>query len=627
MKKLNKAIICLLLAAVTLLSQVVTASAAEPISETLAELDEAGKLTFSVFYDVEFPMVKLTDPSGNIITVKEGNAGMQVLVEDSWALVQIDNAAKGKWKIDIAPGKNKEVSYNLMGMTENIWIQYIRPTVLDNGKMEVSFLSEMGDRETSYNYELYLTTSASDAGEALIDRGSAYTDEEKTVTVDMTQYTSYSDYVLKLYVYKNVDGVELFDEYESDPFTYDNPITIQAPDGFDVEVNVETRMIHCYWENYKNSRYSSYFITITVDGETSPIYYNEFDREADMLTHYVEEAYNEFTVNFYGRDAKLLSEPVSRNVVLGDKACLDVITKSPTGDSQAQIRMDLPKDETLTVKVGEAETVFTSKGSEDVVAVTIANGNNNLYAWGMSDNVKYFADLEIFKDGNPPILSFFEPYDGMNYTDAKVTLVGNVSGAKKLFLGETDITIDENGDFSVTVDLVPGINVVEFIAEDDAGNKTERTMFLYGDDTITVGGMISNITVTYLPLIIAGGVSIAIIVFAIILMVRRDKLKKFSFASLVILLSCAVAGAAAGLAYSIVRWISLNKAVNSMEFSALVDENVKDAYATLSAYKSASVNTWIWAGIFGGTVLILIVTIMVGKAVKKKKAKKEQQAQ
>lgn len=623
MKKLNKLIICLALAAVTLLSAVVPAAALEPISETLVELEEAGSITIGLWYDVEFPQVKLTDPSGKKITVKDGAAGMKVLIEDSWALVQIEKAAKGEWKIDIEPGKNTEVSYDLMGMAENIWIQYVRPTVLDNGRMDVTFLSEMGDMNTGYNYELYLTTSAADAGEALVDSGYATTGEEKTVTVDMTRYTSYNDYVIKLYVYKNVDGVELFDEYESDPFTYDNPINIQAPDGFDVEVNVENRMIHCYWGNYKNFRYSSYFITFTVEGESTPIYYNEFDNEADMLTHYVEEAYNEFTVNFYGRDGKLLSEPVSRKVVLGDDIPLDVITKSPTGDSQAQIKMDLPKDEVLTVKVGEEESTFTSKGKEDVVAVTLANGSNKLYASAVKDNVKYFADVEIFKDGNPPVLSFFEPYDGMNFTDAKVTLVGNVSGAKKLLLGETDVSIDENGDFSVTVDLVPGINVVEFIAEDDAGNLTERTMFLYGDETITVEGMIANITVTYLPLIIAGAVSVVAIVFAIILMVRREKLKKFSFASLIILISCAVAGTAVGLVYNVIRWISLDKKVNSIEFSALVDENVKDAYATLSAYKAAPTNTWIWAGIFGGAVLVLVVTIIVGRVIKKKKANKE----
>lgn len=624
MKKLNKLIICLALALVTLLSAVVPATAIDPISETLVDLKEAGSITFGLWYDVEFPTVKLTDPAGKTITVKDGAAGMKVMIEDNWALVQIEKAAKGEWKIDINPGKNTEVSYDLMGMSENLWIQYIKPTILENGKMEVTFLSEMGDKETGYNYELYLTTSAADAGEALIDSGYATTGEEKNVTVDMTQYTSYKDYVLKLYVYKNMDGVEVFDEYESAPFTYDNPINIQAPDGLDVEVNVENRMIHCYWGNYKNFRYSSYFITFTVEGEATPIYYSEFDLEADMLTHYVEEAYNEFTVNFYGRDGKLLSEPVSRKVNLGDKAPLDVITKSPTGDSQAQIKMDIPKDEVLTVKVGEEENTFTSKGKEDVVAVTLVNGSNTLYAAGVKDNVKYFADVEIFKDGNPPVLSFFEPYDGMNFTNASVTLVGNVSGAKKLLLGDTDVSIDENGDFSVTVDLVPGINVVEFIAEDDAGNLTERTMFLYGDETITVEGMIANITVTYLPLIIAGAVSIVIIVVAIILMVRREKLKKFSFASLIILLSCAVAGTAAGLAYNVIRWISLDKKVNSIEFSALVEENVKDAYATLTAYKAAPTNTWIWAGIFGGAVLVLVVTIIIGKMIKKKKSIKEQ---
>ncbi len=627
MRKLNKIIVCLALAMLTLLSAVMPAGAVDPISETLVNLDKAETITFGVWYDVEFPTIKLTNPAGKVITVKDGAAGVKVTVDDQWALVQIENAAAGEWKINIEPGKNTEVSYDLMGMKENLWIQYIKPKMLDNGRVEVTFLAEMGDEETYYNYELYLTTSADDAGEALVEQGSATTGEEATVAIDMTQYTSYNDYVLKLYVYKDVDGVELFDEYESDPFTYENPITIQAPNGFDVEVDVEERMIYCYWGDYKDYSYSSYFITITVPGEAAPIYYNEFDNEADMLAHYVEEAYNEFTVNFYGRDDKLLSEPVSRNVQLGDKCCLDMLTASPTGDSQARIKMNLPKDELLTVKVGEEETVFTSKGKEDTVAVTLVNGNNIVYAWGMCDNVKYFTDVEIFKDGNPPILSFFEPYDGMNYTDAEITLVGNVSGAEKLHLGDTEITLDNSGDFSVNVNLVPGINVVEFIAEDAAGNQTARTLFLYGDETITVEGMIANITVTYLPLIIGGAAGLAIIVVAIILSVRRDKLKKFSFASLVILISTAVAGAAAGLVYSIIRWISLDKKVNSMEFSNLVDSNVKEAYQVLKDHKAAPTNTWIWAGVLGGLILALVLTIVIRKVIRKKKAAKQKTEQ
>ncbi len=623
MRKFNKIIVCLALAMLTLLSAVLPIGAADTISETLIDLDEAKTITFGIWYDVEFPTVKLTNPSGKVITVKEGATGMNVTVEEQWALVQIENAAAGEWKIDIEPGKNTDVSYSLMGMKQNLWIQYIKPTTLDNGRVEVAFLAEMGDEETSYNYELYLTTSAEDAGEALVEQGSAYTGEEETVTVDMTQYTSYNDYVLRLCVYKTVDGIELFDEYESDPFTYENPITIQAPDGFDGEVDVEERMIYCYWGDYKSYRYSSYFITITVPGEASPIYYNEFDDEADMLIHYVEEAYDEFTVNLYGRDDKLLSEPVSRDVKLGDECCLGMLTMSPTADSQARIEMDLPKDELLAVNVGDEETVFTSKGKEDIVAVTLVNGNNTLYAWGMCDNVKYFIDVEIFKDGNPPILSFYEPYDGMNYTEAEVALVGNVSGAKTLHLGDTEIALDDSGDFSVNVNLVPGINVVEFIAEDAAGNQTARTLFLYGDETITVEGKIANITLTYLPLIIAGAAGLAVIIVAIILSVRRDKLKKFSFASLVILISTAVAGAAAGLAYSIIRWISLEKTVNSMEFSDLVDTNVKEAYQVLKDHEAAPTNTWIWAGVLGGLILVLVLTIVIRNVIKKKKAAKE----
>lgn len=621
-KKLSKIILCLVLSVCTLLSVAVYVSAAEPISETLVELEQAQDISIAVFFDVEFPQVKLTRPNGKTITVKEGTTEVGLIVEDGWALIQINSAAKGEWKIDIQPGKNTEISYNLMGTMENIWIQYVKTKMLDNGKMEVTFLSEIGNEETGYNYELYLTTNEAGAGEALIDSGGATTGEEKVITVDLTDYNSYSSYVLNLLVYKNKDGVELFDEYESDPFSYTNPITLQAPDGVDVKVDVEERMLHVNFANYKNYRYSGYFITLTKPGEATPFYFIDYTEDEDQLIHYIEEAYTEFNVNFYGRDGKLLSEPVTRLVKLGDKGYLDLVTESPTSQSMAQIKTNTPKDTELTVKVGEEETKFTSDGSEDVVAVTIANGPNALYAETAVDNVVYFVDTEIYKDGNPPVITFYEPYNGMNFTNQSVKLLGNVTDAVKLRFGENDVALDENGEFTLDVTLVPGENVIELVAEDKVGNTTSRTIYLYGDETITAQGKIASFTTTYLPLIIAGAVSIAAIIFAVVLAVRREKLKKFSFASVVVLLSVICAGAAGGLVYNVLRWLSLKKTANSMELSNLVDADVNKAAQIVAELEACPTNTMIWAGITAGAVIVLVLMIVIRNAVKKRREMK-----
>jgi len=616
--------LCCVLAFCLMMSSVMTASAANP--EHLVTLDAPRDLSVVIWFDQSFPTVKLTKPDGSVIHVKQGAAGINLTVEAEWALVEVPSAAAGKWMIEIDKGSNTEVSYQLMNATENIWIQYLNVKADANGKAEATFLAEIGEEKTSYQYELYLTTTADDAGQKLLKEGSATTGEEMKVSLDLSEQTSYDQYALFLRVYKSYADYELFDECVSNSFAYTNPDAPKAPKGVDVRVELGGRMLTCNWDAYKEYRFDSYFIEVTAEGATEVLFFNEFSGDACVMTQYLDAAYTVFTVKFYGRDNGVLSEPVVREVRLDGDGCINIITPELTSQGQAQIKTDLPAGTDMTVTVGETESVFTSKGQADTVAVMIENGPNELTASAVVNDVQYMFKRYIFKDGVPPMLTFFEPYDGMNYSVKKLTIVGNVDDGVSLTMGGTAVPLDEMGNFTVDVDIKPGENALEFIAQDKAGNQTSRVLYLHGEKAQDLAAAISEFVSNHFPIVVAVAVGVAALTAAIILLIRHKKLKSFSFVTLVVVWSIVLAVMITGLVLSIVNLVQLSATVETVEFSNLVDESVSDAVAMLEAYEKAPDQVWLWTGLTAVAAVGLTVTIVV-RCVMNKKKKAQAQVQ
>lgn len=600
--------------------ETVYAEPQETIHERMVTLTEPQDITISIWFDTMLPDIVFIAPDGLELPLSEsaldGSDGIYATVAEKWALVRIADASAGEWYIRIEPLANTEVEYQVMGMSENISIQYINAVPDASGRVAVSFLVELGEEHTRYNYELCLSADYEQAGEVTLREGYATTGVEENLTVSLSNHASYDHYVLVLYVYKSVDGTELFDSLESASFSYINPNTLAAPDGIDVFVELGTRMVTVDWSAYSSRKYDSYFVTITADGINEPIYYSEFGLSENIFTQYIEKAYDSLTLSFRGRKNGNLSEPIVRHIDLSGNFAIEVITQSPTADAQAQIRMNLPDDTVMTVAVGDNEYVFRSDGSENVVAVDLVNGPNELYAYAETDEIRYCCSVDIYKDGIPPLISFFEPYDGQTFKDTSVTIVGSVSGAVRLRLGDEEILLDDDGSFSVDVSLLEGENQFTFVAEDNVGNRSSYMLNLYGKEEET--SLLSQAARGgYLTLIIVGSVSFVIIIVLIILAVRKKQLRAFSFVPLIVLFSATTAGALAMFIRSILLNRMLTSTVESMSFSELVSESLKDAYALLLKLDSMPKHIRMWMWLTAASVSCLVLTILVGVIVKK----------
>ncbi len=593
-------------------------------TQFLTNLPEAKDLTIAFWFDVEFPAVTLIhNPTGQEYPLTADNPDIQINVEAEYALVQIPSAPAGEWSIRYSVGKNTEFEYDLMGMTENIWIQYVNAAQGSGNRMEISFLATRGEEVQRYDYKLYLTYDKDGASTLLLREGYAYTGEEEDLSINFSAYNSYDSYQLLLEVELYEDGVTLFDSLESDPFAFENQNTLTAPGGVDLTVSLTDRMLTADWDNYTSYRYNGYRVVI-ADAKDDVLYSGDFDSTATQMTQYITEKTDRVTVTFYGMDDGRLSEPVTRTVQM--TGGLTLLTKTPTASSQAQFKMNLPKDTVLSVLVGANEHTFTSEGKENTVAVTLANGVNELSASYLLDGVTYTLSEMIFKDGIPPQIDFFEPYQDKVFPDGKAVLVGSVGDAVKLLLNGKEVKL-EAGLFEIKLDLEKGANNFLFEATDAAGNASSFQLTLFGSKDALVGGAASNADVSFwIPLIVGIALGVGLIIFAIVLAVRKNHLKTFSTTPIVVLFTGTTLAALAMLIFQTVRKNTMIDTLNSYGFMKIVRQSLADAYAYLIDAEGASevVSTWLWIflGSLGALILSVAVHILVKVIVAKKRQKK-----
>jgi len=64
--------------------------------------------------------------------------------------------------------------------------------------------------------------------------------------------------------------------------------------------------------------------------------------------------------------------------------------------------------------------------------------------------------------------------DGAKVTESVTEIKGNAKNAINLTLNGREISIDQKGDFSETIALFPGYNILNLQAQDKFGNKDEK---------------------------------------------------------------------------------------------------------------------------------------------------------
>ena len=106
-------------------------------------------------------------------------------------------------------------------------------------------------------------------------------------------------------------------------------------------------------------------------------------------------------------------------------------------------------------------------------------GENTLYVVARTKNGKNKKDSSrytVYYKNEPPKLEITMPKDGDNVTKQDLQIEGKTDANVSVSVNNQPIVVDYQGNFKKSLRLKEGENKLQFVAEDEAGNKKEATM-------------------------------------------------------------------------------------------------------------------------------------------------------
>lgn len=127
-----------------------------------------------------------------------------------------------------------------------------------------------------------------------------------------------------------------------------------------------------------------------------------------------------------------------------------------------------------------AETQADQNGEIQIEKIHLQKGKNVLYAVAI-DEARNESEpseaIEILFDDKPPNLEISSPADNETVYDQKIEIKGETESDQiKVTVNDHLVLVEKEGKFTYTYELAEGENKINIIAEDPAGNKTEKTL-------------------------------------------------------------------------------------------------------------------------------------------------------
>lgn len=106
-------------------------------------------------------------------------------------------------------------------------------------------------------------------------------------------------------------------------------------------------------------------------------------------------------------------------------------------------------------------------------------GENTLYVVARTKNGKNKKESSrytVYYKNEPPKLEINMPKDGDNVTKQDLQIEGKTDANVSVSVNNQPVVVDYQGNFKKSLRLKEGENKLQFIAEDEAGNKKETTL-------------------------------------------------------------------------------------------------------------------------------------------------------
>ncbi len=155
-------------------------------------------------------------------------------------------------------------------------------------------------------------------------------------------------------------------------------------------------------------------------------------------------------------------------------------TTNATNSAEFIITGTAVKNEEIDLYVNDSlsDRKETENNGNFSFKVTLQTGANKIKAKVTKDNKEsdFSNELDVSYKNVPPSLSLDSPTDGQKFEKDQNTakVLGKTDSGVRITVNGFWAVIDENNSFSYNLPLQNGDNTIKIVAQDQAGNKTEK---------------------------------------------------------------------------------------------------------------------------------------------------------
>ena len=517
----------------TLLAAFAVPAAAATVEETFATLDQAQDIVIWVAWEVEQPVVTFVGPDDTVYDPLTDTEGAELILSEYDLYYVIHNAPAGDWRVRYDKLGNESLTISMHPYTPGPAITDYTLGEVSGNRLNVSFYVEDA-KDRNYDYTLSIATGKN-GPERELAAGSASTNREVNTYVYLDEMGSYTDYLLKLYVFYQEDGVDYFDVVYSEPFAYVNESVSSAMTDFELCVYPEEALITVAWPEIDWNA-DSVLVALFEDGADQPLLFDEYAPDRSSLELSYDPAATEVRIELSVSIGGVYTDRLSKT--FDPNACVVAL---PEMDAVNSLALPLTYhdciDQTVEVAVGEQSASLQLDGDGSLELQLLDGWNDVLVRLTDSEGVTWVLDRKIYVDRVAPLLRMSERYDGLQTEQTQLQILGTVEDYATLSVNGTVLTPEAGGAFTYTMQLDPGENTLLVIAADAIGNEAQYQAVITRTSGLMIGasadaedddGAPSNPVETvlrsgWLLLAITGGLGLLVVLYALIFWRRRKE--------------------------------------------------------------------------------------------------------
>ncbi len=509
-KRLSRVLVCIYI----IISFASLNTYAKADTKDLFYLDSERSIVFTIEWDTEEPDVELISPDGTFYDIKKEHKNTGIVKGDGYIFYLIKNAKAGQWKVKYDKKSNEEVTVSVDEYDTGLWIKDFKAGKIDGRYMPISFTTEY-EGDISFNYRISVIIDKS-GGEKVLEEGTARSNDIVERDVDLSRVNSYDGYMLKLYVFFNKNGVDIFDTEYSEPFSYTNPNSEELTGELNVKVIPDAHEVEIEWSDVDYYGADSWMISLFEDDAQSPASFTEVEWDVTAAKMEYNKDCKNVRIELRKMENSLYSKPLSKEITLDNSTRAQVELPDKYIINSPLLPLTYKNADNLLTTVTVNETVNEIILDDSGVKNIHLNDDWNKVVVGYKDenNVSWEYVRTIYVDRTPPVLSFFENYNDVTTGDSDYIFVGSVHDFDSLTVNGDKVNVGPSGDFSYEAQLKRGRNEFTFTAADKAGNQATYTAVIVRSVSDSKGN--AKIIGGYLPLAASSGVGLLLIVYAFI---------------------------------------------------------------------------------------------------------------